>query len=162
MFAASIPAGFLDAARANRAGRFRTTAAMVVACTLLAATPGGCLPQKYSTTSNNWGGRFRPKPVPPGPNGIFMDVIHVERPFDDNELNGELWASADEEQLTISLREKLAAQGFRVAVLGGALPTILKTLFNEEEIGQMNGEHLQIQHAIPTFVQTGGPHASWP
>jgi len=91
-----------------------------------------------------------------------MDVIHLERPFGDPELNNDLWVKADEEQLPIALREVLAAQGFRVAVLGGALPAVLKSLFDEEEIGQMNGEHLLLQQAIATQIQTGGIHAAWP
>jgi hypothetical protein len=91
-----------------------------------------------------------------------MDVIHLERPFADPDLNTSLWASADEEPLAVAMREKLAAHGFRVAVLGGSLPPILKTLFDEEEIGQMNGEHLQLQHAVPTLVQTGGADSLWP
>jgi hypothetical protein len=91
-----------------------------------------------------------------------MDVIHLERPFGDKELNGDLWRSADEEQLEITLRMKLEQRGFRVAVLGGPMPAILKTLFSEEELGQMNGEHLQIQSGVPTQLQSSGVHDSWP
>jgi hypothetical protein len=129
-------------------------------CFVLVQT--SCLPQKFAGPPSRLANRLRPKPVPAGPNGLYMDVIHLERPFADPELNNDLWLKADEEQLPIALRENLAAQGFRVAVLGGSLPAILKTLFNEEEIGQMNGEHLLLQQSVATQVQTGGIHAVWP
>src|SRR5262245_32436430 len=87
----------------------------------------GCLPQKFAGPPSKLAGRLRPKPVSRGPNGLYMDVIHLERPFGDPELNNDLWLNADEEQLPIALRENLATQGFRVAVLGGSLPAILKT-----------------------------------
>jgi hypothetical protein len=155
-------AGFLLRCVAKPAARsFGRPQFLVHLLVCIAACAAGCLPQKISP-QNAFSNRFRPKPIAPGPNGVFMDVIHLERPFGDSDLNSELWAKADEEQLGIALRAKLAARGFRVAVLGGALPSILKTLFNEEEIGQMNGEHLQLQHAMPTQVQTGGIHTAWP
>ena len=122
----------------------------------------GCLAQKYAGPPSALGKRLRPLPVPPGPNGLFMDVIHLERPFGDKELNRDLWATADEEQLEIAVRMKLEQHGFRVAVLGRPLPPILKTLFSEEELGAMNGEHLQIQSGIPNQIQTGGVQPSWP
>jgi len=122
----------------------------------------GCLAQKYAGHPSAIAKRFRPAPIPPGPNGLFMDVIHLERPFGDRELNRDLWATADEEQLEIAVRMKLEQRGFRVAVLGGPLPAVLKTLFTEEELGQMNGEHLQIQSGIPNQIQTSGVQASWP
>lgn len=122
----------------------------------------GCLAQKYAGPPSALAKRFRPMPIPPGPNGLFMDVIHLERPFGDKELNGDLWANADEEQLEIALRMRLEQHGFRVAVLGGSLPAIFKSLFSEEELGEMNGEHLQIQSGIPNQIQTGGVQTSWP
>jgi hypothetical protein len=137
-------------------------AVIALAAILAAIIPIGCLPQKFAGPTSKLANRLRPKPIPPGPNGLYMDVIHLERPFGDPELNHDLWAKADEEQLAIALRENLTTQGFRVAVLGGSLPEILKTLFNEEEVGQMNGEHLVLQQAIATQVHTGGIHPAWP
>ena len=108
------------------------------------------------------GSRFRPRPIPAGPNGIYMDVVHLERPFGDPELNHDLWVTSDEEQLGMELRDRLIQNGYRIALLGGPMPSVLKTLFSEEELGQMNGEHLQIQSGMPTQIQTGGANGRWP
>jgi hypothetical protein len=152
---------------ASRIARFllrpsHFTTVGLILLTLALVCQLGCLAQKRAGPPSVLAKRFRPAPIPPGPNGLFMDVIHLERPFGDIELNRDLWATADEEQLEIALRAKLEQHGFRVAMLGGPMPAILKTLFSEEELGQMNGEHLQIQSGIPNQIQTGGVQASWP
>lgn len=122
---------------------------------------GGCLPEKSAGPPSLLAKRLRPKPISPGPNGLFMTVIFLERPFGDAELNRELWESADDEDFEIAERQKLSQQGFRVAILGGQLPNALKSLFDDEELGQMNGEHMQIQAGCPTQIQTSGLYPTW-
>jgi len=141
--------------------RFALSVLGILASFAIVPGPSGCISNKPATAPGLLAQRLRPKPIPPGPNGLFMDVIHLERPFGDRELNEDLWVTADEEQLDLAKRQKLAEHGFRVAVLGGTLPTILKTLFGEEELGQMNGEHLMIQSGVPTQIQSGGLFESW-
>jgi hypothetical protein len=142
--------------------RLRLTSLALAVFALSSVCQVGCLNQKHAGPTSALAKRLRPAPIEPGPNGLFMDMIHLERPFGDKELNSDLWASADEEQLEIATRMNLESRGFRVAVLGGPMPPILKTLFSEEELGQMNGEHLQIQSGVPTQLQSSGNHESWP
>ncbi len=124
---------------------------------------GGCLehPAK-ARPSSVLAERLRPKTIDPGPDGLFMDVIYLERPFGDTELNRELWAPADAEVADIEKRRVLEEHGFRVAVLGGQLPAVIKQLFHVDELAPSESGHLLMQSGNPTTIQTSGDYPSWP
>ncbi len=71
-----------------------------------------------------------------GDDVVYLDVAVIERPFGDVYLNRELWNEADEEVMrvegdpVVSLERKttLEKNGFRIAQVGGMLPTKLHDL----------------------------------
>lgn len=66
---------------------------------------------------------------------VTLEVFMVRCPFGDSELNTTLWKDVDEQILTPSLRKELAANGFRIGLIGNQLPAsflrILKTRDDE-------------------------------
>ncbi len=135
---------------------------LVLGCVLMALAATGCLETTRAPRANALAERVGLKPIVPGPNDVVMYFIFLERPLGDRVINQDLWASADEQQLELALRHTLEQRGFHVGVLGGQLPDKLRTLFNEEELGRMNGERVQIQSGSPTRIETGGEHPTWP
>lgn len=137
---------------------------VVIVCliVLLQLLAGGCLPETKGSRSGALASRVRSRLISPAADGIAMTVLMVERPFGDATLNNDLWQAADEEQLEIPVRRMLEQYGFRVAVLGGSIPATLKTLLNEEEVGAMLGEHLEMQSGVPTQIQISDAYERWP
>lgn len=138
----------------------RNPISVLVAAGLLFA-PLGCLFDSQRREMSLLGERLRPKTIEPGPDGLFMDFIYLERPFGDSQLNGELWWSADDAVIDIGTRQKLEQHGFRVAVLGGQLPAILGLIFEEAELRDDRGQHLQLHSGTATQVQTSSQHERW-
>lgn len=144
------------------AARFARRQFIWPASIALSAIVGGYIAGPQIRPPSSLAERLRPKPVEPGPDSLFVDILYLERPFGDHDLNHALWASADENLLTFDRRQPLDQNGFRVGILGGQLPTILKTLFEEDELKVERGQHLQAQSGVATEIQTGGEHPAWP
>lgn len=61
---------------------------------------------------------------------VTLEVFFVRFPLGDAEMNGPLWTTIDEQHVPGDVRRKLAANGFRVGVLGNSLPPSLEKLLN--------------------------------
>jgi hypothetical protein len=124
----------------------------------------GCLGAVPPLGSSRLAQQLRPNPLPSGPNGVVMELAYLERPFGDPSLNRELWQSADEDSIDPAVRQRWAANGFRVGLLGGQMSATIKALFDEQEQEQDEAtmEQLRIQAGSPTQVQTSGLYEVWP
>lgn len=94
-------------------------------CALL-ATWGGCA--KLETVGKSTLPRAQMSA-----DSVVLDLFFVRVPLGDPLANDELWAEADEQQLSAELRLKLANAGFRVGVLGNQIPPALERLVAEQQ-----------------------------
>ena len=67
-------------------------------------------------------GRSPLKPARMSPDSVVLDIFFVRFPFDDPQVNGQLWQEIDEQHFPPELRRRLTANGFRVGLVGGQLP----------------------------------------
>jgi len=73
-------------------------------------------------------GRSPLKPARMSPDSVVLDIFFVRFPFDDPQVNGQLWQEIDEQHFPPELRRRLTANGFRVGLVGGQLPIALSEL----------------------------------
>jgi len=73
-------------------------------------------------------GRSPLKPAQMSPDSVVLDIFFVRFPFDDPQINGQLWQEIDEQHFPPELRRRLTANGFRVGLVGGQLPVALSEL----------------------------------
>jgi len=85
-------------------------------CCLLGVC-GGCSPWSASSTPNSL---LKPPPLPP--DSVVLEVAVLEVPEDEAADCEQLWREADEQQLPIEQRRKLASCGLRCGVIGNQLP----------------------------------------
>ena len=62
------------------------------------------------------------------PDSVGLDVVFVNCPFGDLQINESLWSEADEQHLPPALRQQLAQNGFRVGLISGQIPAPLAQL----------------------------------
>lgn len=98
---------------------------------LLPVVLAGCLTGN-PTRSTFWVERSSLFHFPSGPDVVVMYVALLEQPVGDRYINHDLWEQADEQAAHTERRALLAANGFRVAQLGGILPSRLHTLLTSE------------------------------
>ncbi len=60
------------------------------------------------------------------PDSVVIEVAVLDVPEDELAESEELWDEADEQQLPIELRRKLASSGLRCGVIGGQLPAWIR------------------------------------
>ncbi|GEM_PF-5029946 len=149
----------MDAARVALNPGLRTSSVAFVSTVALLA---GCLGTVPRLGPSRLAQQLRPKALPSGPNGVVMELAYLERPFGDTSLNQELWRSADEETIDPAVRQRWAARGFRVGLVGGQMPAVIKTLFDEQEQDAPIMEQLHIQAGSPAQVQVSGQYDVWP
>jgi hypothetical protein len=81
----------------------------------------GCVlpaePRPESVTS------FKPPTAPSAGDVVGMEMSLLEVPIGDRFINGELWATIDEQVVAPEKRAALDDNGFRVGVIGGVRPT---------------------------------------
>lgn len=53
---------------------------------------------------------------------IGLEIYSIRVPLGDDEVNGPLWDEVDEQQLPMATRRRLAANGFRVGLIGARMP----------------------------------------
>ena len=73
-------------------------------------------------------GRSPLKPAQMSPDSVVLDIFFVRFPFDDPQINGQLWQEIDEQHFPSEIRRRLTANGFRVGLVGGQLPITLSEL----------------------------------
>ena len=95
------------------------------------------------------------KAVETAPDSVTLEIFHVRLPAADRELDEELWQAVDEQSVDVGLRRRLVRNGFRVGVLGGALPDGLARQLNlQSELPEVSSERvITDQSANPTVVR---------
>lgn len=102
------------------------------------------------------------------PDSVVLDILFVRFPFGDEQANVSLWQEIDEQHFAAPLRRQLAAQGFRVGLVGGQIPVKLAQMLqlsdrpasaqrvNQVSLQQMESDPL----VIPRHLQLrAGRHA---
>jgi hypothetical protein len=70
-----------------------------------------------------------PSRLPPArmsPDAVILELAFVRMPVSDRKSYDELWNEADEQHFPPELRKELAANGFRIGIVGQQLPTPLR------------------------------------
>jgi hypothetical protein len=101
-------------------------------CNLLVLAISGCATSQ--PTSISWLERFRPFQGPTGPDVVQIDVALLQRPLTDAYLSRDLWASADEQAISLETKIVLEENGFRVGQIGGLTPAPLQNLLCSKRI----------------------------
>jgi hypothetical protein len=65
------------------------------------------------------------RPAAASPDSVAMEIIWARFAADDPELNDAAWREIDETQIAPAVRRELANNGFRVGVIGGAVPAAI-------------------------------------
>lgn len=79
-------------------------------------------------------------PLRPAPESVALEIVSLRFKQGDEALNAQLWEQIDEQQLPIEVRRRLAANGFRVGVISGALPLELEEALKLREQLPQDGE----------------------
>lgn len=77
------------------------------------------------------------QPAKTAPDSVTLEIFQARVPTSDHELLEQLWQEVDEQRLSVESRRELVRNGFRVGVLGGALPDLL-------------AKHLNLQSEMPS------------
>jgi hypothetical protein len=86
----------------------------------------GCAPLERS-------GHSRLQPLRMATENVGLEIYFVRAPLGDPDINGPLWSDIDEQQVPLELRRRLAANGFRVGLVGNRLPPKLEQLLKVAE-----------------------------
>lgn len=119
-----------------------------------------------------WGAQSRSplRPAQKSPDAVAIEILFVRCSYADAEVNGALWSEIDEQRIPIETRRKLAANGFRVGIVGGQIPLALEKLMSlsqsapqpdesqqanlEENDAKVTGRMLQLRAGKRTEIQT--------
>ncbi|HEX2477142.1 MAG TPA: hypothetical protein VHK01_20470 [Lacipirellulaceae bacterium] len=93
-----------------------------VAIGLLVLTTSGC---RIFINDDDPLGKSPLRPAAASPDSVAMEIIWARFPSDDSELNEAAWREIDETQIAPSVRRELTNNGFRVGVIGGAVPAAI-------------------------------------
>ncbi len=67
------------------------------------------------------------------PDSVVLEVAFVRIPEEQEGFSGRFWREVDEEALPTDLRRRLAANGFRVGLVGSTLPSELQDVLDQEQ-----------------------------
>lgn len=106
-------------------------AALRRSCALLTAwlallLSGGCA--QWHTSA-----KLALPPIQTPPDSVALEIVFVQFPFGDEEINGKLWTEIDEQEVSPLARQRLDANGFRAGVVSGQLPAPLEKLLKLSE-----------------------------
>ncbi len=95
------------------------------------------------------------KSVETAPDSVALEIFQVRVPATDEELDQQLWQSADEQRLDLELRHELIRNGFRAGVLSGTIPDKLAlSLKLESELPETKVERVITgENADPTVTR---------
>ena len=98
--------------------------------TLLIATSLGCgamltIPVTHSPEALLKAAETRPE-------SVTLEIFQIRLPAEDQEFSDDLWSTVDEQRISVETRRGLNRNGFRVGVLGGALPDSIAAQFPGE------------------------------
>src|SRR5262249_20002515 len=98
---------------------------------LWASLLAGCLTGKAVQSTSRLS-PFRPLRGLDGPDVVLLATYLLEGPVGDRFLDQELWTLADDQVLPLDHKALLEENGFRVAQVGGVLPSGLQTLLTSK------------------------------
>ncbi len=103
------------------------------------------------------------KPVDLAEDGVQLEVISVHFSQHDDELNGSIWKEIDEQQLPLTVRRRLADNGFRVGMVSGQLPSALMRLLAEAEKkpATVTEAAAKLEQTSPVSRQQMQLHSGW-
>jgi hypothetical protein len=103
------------------------------------------------------------KPISAADDGVQLEIVSVRFPFGDEELNDSMWNDIDEQQLPLSVRQKLAEAGLRAGVAGGQLPAALARMMAAADQGPANAiaAAASLEQAPPVSRQQMQLHSGW-
>lgn len=103
------------------------------------------------------------KPISAADDGVQLEILSVRFPFGDEELNDSVWNDIDEQQLPLSVRQKLADAGLRAGVIGGQLPAALARMTAAADQGPANAiaAAASLEQAPPVSRQQMQLHSGW-
>ncbi len=88
---------------------------------------------------------------------VVLEMFFVRVPFGDPAVNGKLWDQIDEQPLAPDLRERLARNGFRAGLIGGAMPDELAKLLELADkpapTGQLDGAKAEDLNEEPRVLR---------
>jgi hypothetical protein len=94
---------------------------------LLLGLLAGCATSQPLRPST-WLDRIRSGQTPLAPDGVIVDIVLLERPVGDRDLNQEVWNNTDEQVVPLERKGSLEESGFRVGHVIGMTPERLQTL----------------------------------
>jgi len=106
------------------ASRYRFLLIPLVAAVGCLNPPGG--------KGSSWKDRLRSFTGPVGADVVVFEVAVLEVAAGDRYVNGEMWASVDDQVLPAEARRKLEEQGFRVGKVNGRPPDKLQDILTSE------------------------------
>jgi len=103
------------------------------------------------------------KPISLAEDGVQLEIVSIRFPFGDEELNDSIWNDIDEQQLALSVRQKLAEAGLRAGVIGGQLPAALARIMAAAEQGPTNvvAAAASLEQTPPVSRQQMQLHSGW-
>jgi hypothetical protein len=124
---------------------------------MLALSLAGCLNDRPAR-STSLIDRVRGIGGPSGPDAVFIEYTHVERPAGDSAMNRQIWSQVDELVIPAETRALLAENGLRCGVVGGLLPSELESMLQNPRspLGSRQ-RRLYVNNSAPIVV--GGPVA---
>lgn len=82
------------------------------------------------------------RPASASDDSVTLEIFYARFPQGDEELNGPLWKSVDEQQLPFAVRRELQRNGFRAGLLSGQLPASLTRLLKITDTAPTDPEQL--------------------
>jgi hypothetical protein len=103
------------------------------------------------------------KPISAADDGVELEIVSIRFPFGDEDLNDSIWNDIDEQQLPLSVRQKLAEAGLRAGVIGGQLPAALARLMAAADQAPANAiaAAARLEQAPPVSRQQMQLHSGW-
>src|ERR1051326_6064938 len=103
------------------------------------------------------------KPISLADDGVQLEIVAIRFPFGDEDLNDSMWNEIDEQQLPLSVRQKLADAGLRAGVIGGQMPAALARMMASAEQGPANAiaAAASLEQSPPVTRQQMQLHSGW-
>src|SRR5262249_39974452 len=103
------------------------------------------------------------KPISAADDGVQLEIISIRFPFGDEELNDSIWNDIDEQQLPLSVRQKLAEAGLRAGVIGAQWPAALARMraAADQEPANAIAAAARLEQTPPVSRQQMQLHSGW-
>jgi hypothetical protein len=125
----------------------------------IAAALGGCSSWQQTAPKE----QSLLKPISLADDGVQLEIVSIRFPFGDDDLNDSMWNDIDEQQLPLSVRQKLAEAGLRAGVIGGQMPAGLARMMSAAEQAPANAiaAAASLEQSPPVRRQQMQLHSGW-